>query len=64
MRHLKDSAKTPESKKDPTPKKGSSSSSSSSSSGENENFEVVKKKKLVGSFEELGATEEVMGAVR
>ena len=59
MRHLKDSVRTPESKKDPTPKKGSSSS------GESESFEVVKKKKkLVGSFEELGVSEEVMGAVR
>ena len=60
MRHLKDSAKTPGPKKDPTPKKGSSSSS-----GEGEDFELVKKKKkLVGSFEELGLSDEVMGAVR
>ncbi|XP_057762290.1 DEAD-box ATP-dependent RNA helicase 39-like [Arachis stenosperma] len=60
-RHLKDSAKSSELKsKDQTKK------NSSSSSGESENFDgvVVKKNKLVGSFEELGLSEEVMGSVR
>ncbi|KAL1319609.1 hypothetical protein HN51_071853 [Arachis hypogaea] len=61
VRHLKDSAKSSELKnKDQTKK------NSSSSTGENESFDgvVVKKNKLVGSFEELGLSEEVMGSVR
>ncbi|MED6123186.1 DEAD-box ATP-dependent RNA helicase 39 [Stylosanthes scabra] len=59
LRHLKDSVKSSESKnKDQTKKKNFD--------GESENFDgvVVKKNKLVGSFEELGLSEEVMGSVR
>ncbi|XP_027335127.1 DEAD-box ATP-dependent RNA helicase 39 isoform X2 [Abrus precatorius] len=59
IRHLKDTAKAPEEPKKPLKKKAKGVSSSDA-----DNETMVMKKKLVGSFEELGVSEEVMGAVR
>ncbi|XP_061356587.1 DEAD-box ATP-dependent RNA helicase 39 [Gastrolobium bilobum] len=55
IRHLKESAKTPEAN-NPSKKRAASAV-------EAEN-EMMKKNKVVGSFEELGLSDEVMGAVR
>lgn len=58
VRHLKDSTKTPEVKNSSKPV------ASAENGRENELKRSEKKKKLVDSFEELGLSEEVMGAVR
>ncbi|KAI9112678.1 hypothetical protein K1719_016344 [Acacia pycnantha] len=57
FRHLKDSSKTPEIKK-------SAKSVVNSERGRENEGKKSEKKKLVESFEELGLTDEVMGAVR
>ncbi|KAJ1385967.1 RNA helicase, DEAD-box type, Q motif [Sesbania bispinosa] len=62
MRHLKDSAKTPEAKN--PPKKGPAVAAENESTEMGKKSEGKKKVVEVGSFEELGISDEVMGAVR
>ncbi|KAK7315370.1 hypothetical protein VNO77_33916 [Canavalia gladiata] len=58
VRHLKDAARTTEPQNPPKKK------AKGASVAENEMMMKKKKEKMVGSFDELGLSEEVMGAVR